>query len=124
MAIIGLIAVLLVGAYTTAYLWDHGLHPRTRGSMRYQRRKANHRGVGFNDVSVNARNDRHPIPKPRHGTHLETLNRGVSLTLLLIVGVPAVVIAGLLMLYTPEFGWPLALVIFFSTGWLIYLRKV
>lgn len=123
MAILGLIAVLLVGAYTTAYLWDHGVHPRSRGSMRYQRRKANRLGVWFNDVSVNTRNGRHPIPEPRHRTHIETLNRNVSFTLLLIVGVPVIVIAGLLLAYAPDFGWPLALVLLFSTGWLLYRRK-
>jgi hypothetical protein len=123
MAIVGLIAVLLVGAYTTAYLWDHGVHPRTRGSMRYQRRKANRMGVGFNDVSVSTRNDRYPIPEPRHRSHIETLNRTVSLTLLLIVGFPAIVIAGLLLAYAPDFGWPLALVLLLSAGWIIYRRK-
>ncbi|WP_152522663.1 hypothetical protein [Sphingobium ummariense] len=123
MAIVGLIAMLLVGAYTTAYLWDNGVHPRTRGSMRYQRRKANRLGVGFNDVSVRTRNDRYPIPESRHGSHIKTLNRTVSLTLLLVVGVLAIVIAGLLLAYAPDFGWPLALVLLFSAGWLVYRRE-
>lgn len=91
--------------------------------MRYQRRKANRLGVGFNDVSVRTRNDCHPIPEPRHRSHVETLNRSVSLTLLLIVGVPAIVIAGMLLAYAPDFGWPLALVLLFSAGWLVYHRK-
>jgi uncharacterized protein involved in cysteine biosynthesis len=80
-------------------------------------------GVDADQVDVRPRNGNKPIPNPRHGSHVEGVNRILASTLLMLVGLPAIVIAVLLVKYVPDIGWTLALVLLGATGWLIYRRK-
>jgi hypothetical protein len=78
MHIIVLIICVILWLVIQAHLAKEGIEPRSRGSLRYQRRKARKLGVDVNDVVVRPRGSRavprldlttslSPMPAPRPG---------------------------------------------------------
>lgn len=123
MAIVALILLGIFWMYVTAYHWDRGENLRSRGSLRYQRRKARRLGVNADQVAVEPRNAGAQIPEPRHHTHVEGVNRLLASTLLWLVGVPVIAISITMVAYGVDGGWPLAILILASAAWLIYRRQ-
>jgi len=62
MVVVIMVACLILSFLLSASARDGGVAPRNRGSMRYQQRKANRLGVGFDQVIVNPRVQRNYDP--------------------------------------------------------------
>lgn len=86
MAIVVIIGCVILWAFIQASLNDQGIAPRSRGSLRYQRRKARKMGVDLDQVSINPRVPSGWQPtEPVGESHVSDLAWGLSTGLLAIV---------------------------------------
>lgn len=85
MVIVVLIVAVIVWLFVHAAMADAGMSPRTRGSLRYQRRKARRLGLDPSDVHVNSRTPDFTPPEPIGNSHVGDLAWSLGMTVLGLV---------------------------------------
>jgi len=78
MAIVVIIVCVIAYMFIQASLMDSGETPRSRGSLRYQRRKARRLGVDAENVHIDPRGSSWEPPQSRGDSHVGDLARGLS----------------------------------------------
>lgn len=78
MPIIVIVGALIAWAFIAAHNRDNGIAPRSRGSLRYQRRKARRFGIDAADVEISPRGPSYDDPDTITGSHVGDLKRGLT----------------------------------------------
>ncbi|ETI65719.1 MAG: hypothetical protein COA80_05985 [Leeuwenhoekiella sp.] len=101
---------------------DQGVAPRSRGSLRYQRRKARRMGVDPHDVPINPRAGSWQPPEPIGESPVSDLAYSLSMTALLVV---LMICGGFVMMASGIDGvWFWAWVLFLLVGqWILWNRR-
>jgi hypothetical protein len=101
---------------------DQGVAPRSRGSLRYQRRKPRRMGVDPHDVPINPRTGSWQPPEPIGESHVSDLAYSLSMTALLVV---LMICGGFVMMASGIDGvWFWAWVLFLLVGqWILWNRR-
>lgn len=89
MVIVVIIICVIAWLFIQAAMADQGLSPRTRGSLRYQRRKAAKLGLDPSDVTVSARQTLVPTASPDPPSHVRALGMSLLISLLALVALAA-----------------------------------
>jgi len=120
MPIVIMVICVIVWLFIQAAMQDQGVQPRSRGSLRYQRRKARRLGLDPEDVPISPRSGAAPPPEPERshvGDLAHGLLWGLGLVVLMIVG--GFVIMGLGLPGDLFWAWTLALIV---VGFLVRRR--
>jgi hypothetical protein len=124
MAIVLGIIAFVAWVFLHAHMDDLGIAPRSRGSLRYQRRKARKLGVDPQSVTVNARVPSHHVASPydpaaQKITTVQHLARGLMLVVVMLMALVFWVGAAALMGLSPNLIFVGVVAVFGIWFWLV-----